>query len=98
MPVAAPTACNQASCPYPAIDRGRCARHRRTTTQRGYGPIHQRVRAREVARYRPTDLCPRCNQELGADPDALDLGHTDDRRGYQGLEHASCNRSARGNA
>ena len=41
MPVAAPVACSQPGCPDLAIERGRCARHRRTTSERGYGRDHQ---------------------------------------------------------
>jgi hypothetical protein len=98
MPMAAPTACLEPRCPRTAVERGRCTVHRRSTAQRGYGLPHQRQRAAAIAAYRPTDPCPRCGRPLGPDPDRLDLGHTDDRRGYNGLEHASCNRSARGNA
>lgn len=97
MPTAAPTACKVAACPYPAVDRGRCQRHRRTTSQRGYGGIHRRLRAQALASYDPAAPCPRCGRPLGG-PTALDLGHLDDRSGYSGLEHAHCNRSARGNA
>ena len=43
-PMAAPTACLMPGCPGYAVDRGRCAQHRRTTSQRGYGPAHQRDR------------------------------------------------------
>ena len=94
MPVAAPRACSQRNCPHDAVDRGRCATHRRSTAGRGYGPPHQRLRAQAIATYRPTDPCPKCGRALGEDPKALDLGHTADRRGYTGLEHASCNRGA----
>lgn len=44
--------------------------------------------------YSPTDRCWRCGRPLGPDPSRLDLGHTDDRAGYAGLEHARCNRQA----
>lgn len=38
------TACSVPRCPRSAEDRGRCRVHRRTTTQRGYGIAHQRIR------------------------------------------------------
>ena len=98
MPTMAPTACKEAACPHPAVERGRCHLHRRSTSQRGYGPGHQAERRRRLAMYRPSDPCPRCGAPLGAVVAELDLGHTDDRRGYTGLEHARCNRAARGNA
>ncbi len=68
---------------------------RGTTTQRGYGPEHRRLRAQAIATYDPTDLCWRCGLPLGPDPSVLDLGHTDDRTGWIGLEHASCSRGHR---
>ncbi len=80
------------------MDRGRCVLHRRTTTGRGYGPPHQALRREALANYAPSDPCPRCGKPLGDDPTLLDLGHGPGQRGYNGLEHARCNRSARGNA
>lgn len=44
-PMAAPTACLMPGCPGIAVDRGRCGKHRRTTTERGYGTEHQLERA-----------------------------------------------------
>lgn len=77
-------------------DQARCPTHRRgTTTQRGYGWQHQQTRADAVRHLDPTAPCPRCGQPLGDNPDALDLGHTDDRTGYTGLEHLNCNRGKR---
>jgi hypothetical protein len=91
--VRATTGSKQASrCP--TCQAGWQAR-RGTTTQRGYGAEHQRLRAQLIAVYQPTDLCWRCNRPLGPNPDLLDLGHTDDRRRYSGLEHADCNRARR---
>lgn len=98
MPIAAPTACKEPRCPHPAVERGRCAMHRRSTSERGYGTPHQRERARRLRLYRPSDPCPRCGGPLGADVSAIDLGHGPGQVGYSGLEHARCNRSARGNA
>jgi hypothetical protein len=73
--------------------KSRCAIHQpRTTTQRGYGWVHQQARAQALATYHPTDPCPRCGLPLGPDPDVLDLGHTEDKQGYLGLMHRLCNR------
>lgn len=65
-----------------------------TTTGRGYGIHHQRAR-RRVARLVASGaaFCTRCGELL--DPlDPWDLDHTEDRRGYLGPAHQSCNRSA----
>ena len=36
--------CAEPGCPEFAVDRGRCERHRRSTTGRGYGQEHQAAR------------------------------------------------------
>jgi hypothetical protein len=69
------------------------SRARGTTTARGYGTEHARLRAQLVATYHPSDLCPKCGQPLGPAPSLLDLGHTDDRQGWTGLEHREHNRA-----
>lgn len=63
---------------------------RGTTTERGYGSDHQQLREQLLpgAYGQP---CPKCG-ELMHEWQPLDLGHTDDRAGYTGMEHASCNR------
>jgi len=55
-PVAAPVACSEPGCPDPAIDRGRCGRHRRSEAERGYGRVH-RAQRRDG---RPTATCSAC--------------------------------------
>jgi hypothetical protein len=70
-------------------------RRRKTTTERGYGHVHQQVRAR-VARLVATGTatCTRCGQTI--DPwEPWDLDHHDDRRrGWLGAAHRDCNRRA----
>ena len=76
-------------------------RYQGSSTARGYGSEHQRLRRQLLARWRPGDPCARCGQPMlyrwlvqpdGRRVSAIDLGHTDDRRGYTGLEHRACNR------
>ena len=63
-----------------------------STTARGYGAEHQRLRAQ----YEPTvkaghAACARCGEPIG--PDALwELDHSDDRDAYIGPSHRACNR------
>jgi hypothetical protein len=61
-----------------------------------YDREHEQVRRALLSSYHPDTPCPRCDQPLGIDPSALDLGHRDDGAGWNGLEHARCNRGAGG--
>jgi hypothetical protein len=73
------------------------ARGNRSTTARGYGHAHQKLRkrwAKEVAKG--TVTCPRCGRMIEPG-ESWDLGHADhDRRRYVGPEHAGCNRATAG--
>lgn len=69
-----------------------------TTTQRGYGAPHQRLREQRLALYRPGDICAHGGEPLRYWPLAvarrfLDLPHTADRTGY--LPGLSCRRHNR---
>lgn len=70
---------------------------KRSTTARGYGTSHQRLRARlarDVAAGRA--VCARCGQPI-VPGSAWDLGHDDtdpSKKTYRGPEHERCNRSA----
>ena len=68
-----------------------------STTERGYGADHQRLRKQWAARLAAgaTPPCPRCGRPVTQGM-AWDLDHTDDRRGYHGPAHARCNRAAGG--
>ena len=68
----------------------------KSTTERGYGNHHQKLRKRWTPIVaQGATLCARCGDLI--DPDEpWDLGHTDDRSEYQGPEHRSCNRAAGG--
>jgi hypothetical protein len=77
-----------------------------TTTQRGYGHLHQAERGRRLKLYRPGDPCAHCGQPITWWPLTvarrhIDLPHTADRTGYlPGLAHRYCNRkdgAVRGN-
>lgn len=69
---------------------------------RGYDYAHRKLReaALDALAEDPGQPCPRCHEPMWPGQE-LDLGHKDDRSGYNGLEHLHCNRSAgaiRGNA
>lgn len=101
-------------CPTPGCPEltpgGPCAAHRRqreqrrgTRQQRGYNAEHDRLRAR----WKPkVEACTvHCHAKVCVMParlilpgQAWDLGHTDDRTGWTGPEHATCNRAAGGRA
>lgn len=64
-----------------------------------YGRAHRRIR-RALLAQAYGQLCPHCEEPM-LRGQALDLDHTDDRRGYRGMAHATCNRRAgaeKGNA
>ena len=66
-----------------------------TSTEAGYGAEHQRRRREARAAWQDGDPCARCEGPMHFGQD-VDLDHTDDRLGYLGLSHASCNRSSTG--
>lgn len=68
-----------------------------TTSQRGYGRTHQQARQTALHHLQANDglPCHHCRKPMWfAHAHALDLDHTDDRTGYRGLAHSSCNRRA----
>lgn len=98
--------CSASRCPRILTDGStRCPEHqaeadraRGSTASRGYGREHRAERSKWKAIIsRRAVPCSRCGRpiERGA---SFDLGHTDDRRGYLGPEHPSCNRSAAGSS
>ena len=63
-----------------------------STTARGYGAKHQKLRAQLL----PTAYgqpCTRCGRPM-LPGQALHFDHTDNRAGYLGFAHAACNRKA----
>ena len=90
-------------CPYcPAlVPASQAVRHRRmhedqrrpSSTARGYGRPHQAERAAVAEAVADGVACARCGRPI-LPGEAWDLGHTDDRQGYRGAEHARCNRGA----
>jgi hypothetical protein len=63
-----------------------------STSKRGYGTHHQAERKKWVPIVNAGDaVCTRCGRLIVAGT-AWDLDHTDDRRGYLGVAHRTCNR------
>ena len=84
---------------------GRCAEHdqqyeqsRGSRQERGYDRQHDQLRRQWAPHVAAGQVdCWRCGQPIT--PGQLwDLGHRDDRQGYEGPEHQFCNRSAGGKA
>lgn len=74
--------------------------HQLSAAARGYGYLHQKIRAALIAAWTPGDPCTRCGQPMWGPPRKIHLGHTEDRTAYTGLEHEACNTSegaSRGN-
>ena len=67
-------------------------RNKASTTARGYGATHRAIRAKLLpgAYGQP---CTRCGKPMQPGQ-ALHLDHNEDRTGYLGFAHASCNRRA----
>lgn len=92
--------CAEPGCPE-LTKATRCPAHTRakdkargTSTARGYGSRHRALRAEYQRRMDQgeTFTCWRCGE--GIDPAQWDLGHRDDRSGYEGPECYRCNRAA----
>ena len=90
--------CPTPGCPHLVEPPARtCNAHQRTTTQRGYGLAHKRLRAKWARKVALGDVdCWRCEQRISP-LEPFDLGHDDDDRSItRGPEHRACNRSTAG--
>lgn len=63
-----------------------------STTARGYGTEHQKLRAKLLPLAYGTP-CSRCGQPM-LQGQTLHFDHTDDRTNYLGFSHAACNLKA----
>lgn len=102
--------CAHPGCPVLTTGT-RCPTHQREQEQRrgsrqrrGYDAEHDRLRAHWAPRVATGRIrchnpnCHRPDDPLIHPGEPWDLGHTPDRRGYRGPEHAACNRSEGGRA
>lgn len=88
-------------CGRPTIGN-RCQDHdarktseRGSTTERGYGNEHQKLRRTWTELITSgNSACSRCHQPI-MPTDSWDLDHTPDRTSYLGPSHAACNRGNR---
>lgn len=79
------------------ITRHGYAAPRGTTSQRGYGSAHQRTRIAIAQSVNAGHArCARCGKPIRVGQ-PWDLDHTDNRNGYLGASHATCNRGTRKN-
>lgn len=75
----------------------RSAKPKLSTVSRGYGHTHRHLRTAALEDLRRHDgwPCHHCTKPMWwACRAQLDLDHTDDRHGYRGLAHSTCNRRA----
>lgn len=87
---------NQTYCWAPCIkQRSGKTPKAATETERGYGKAHAKAREKARAEWQDGDPCARCGGAMRYGT-PVDLDHTDDRTGYLGLSHSSCNRSTTG--
>lgn len=86
--------CLVRGCPYDAVHRGYCELHRRTTSQRGYGAVHQGVR-RALSATLPAP-CGYCGAMLYPD-EAWVAAHRVDGDPAAGwlVAHPMCNERAK---
>ncbi|KNX39495.1 hypothetical protein VV01_14565 [Luteipulveratus halotolerans] len=77
-------------------DRTRCPTHERqrdqargTPAERGYGSDHRRTRA-QLLPQAIGQPCHFCGEPMN-EGQPLALDHTEDRSGYRGMAHLSCN-------
>lgn len=65
-----------------------------STTARGYGSAHQKLRKRVEGQVANGVLCARCGKPIYPG-EPWDLAHSDENRSvYTGAEHRGCNRGA----
>lgn len=96
--------CPVVGCPV-LTTGGRCATHRRQVDRargsrqaRGYDRDHELLRKQWAPRVATgTVACARCSRTIRAGQ-AWHLDHKNDRTGYLGPSHDSCNLSAAGKA
>lgn len=87
---------NQQLCWDPCRRRGYGANpDRPPAEERGYGADHRAARQAALQAWQDGDPCARCGGPMWHGT-PVDLDHTDDRSGYLGLSHSSCNRSTTG--
>lgn len=87
---------NQRLCWKPCMKRRSGSSNKPlSSSEAGYGAEHVRRRRQALAAWQDGDPCARCGGPMHHG-EPVHLDHTDDRTGYLGLSHASCNCSHTG--